>query len=420
MNKRVHYAWIVLGLAFLSLLAVQGVRSSFGAFIQPWEQQFAADRSTLSFVAMISFAVYGLSQPIIGRWLDKRGVRIVLSVSALLVGLSLIAACFATSAWHLALLYGGLASIGFGGASGVAASVAVTRWFHSRRGLALGIITAGTCAGQLILVPASLLMIEAYGWQWTAAAVGAGLCVAVAPLLYAFLRDDPARKGLRPYGAALSTEKAVSDTVASPEPTASEGFYRTRAFWFLALPYFACGFTTVGLMDTHLIPYAHEHGFSAAVTGTAVSVLAAFNVLGTLASGQIADRFSCRAFLALLYGIRTLSIALLLITDHPYLLFLFAALFGLVDFATVAPTTVLAGEYFSRKAAGTVLGWLSLSHQIGSALGAYIPGLLHDWTGSYYASFLFSIGLLAGAAGVSWLLPSPASRLSRPAAPLPS
>jgi MFS family permease len=144
MVKKIHYGWIVLFLSFLALLSVQGVRLSFGAFIEPWEKEFAADRGTISLIALVSFVVYGISQPLVGNLIDRIGVRKVISFSALLVGVCILCTFYATSPWQLAVLYGGIASVGFGGASGVAASVAVTHWFKKKRGLALGMITAGS------------------------------------------------------------------------------------------------------------------------------------------------------------------------------------------------------------------------------------------------------------------------------------
>lgn len=176
---KLHYAWITLLLCFLGILAAQGVRLSFGAFIEPWEHTFRVDRSTISFVSFLSFVVYRLGQPVVGRLVDRYGVRYVLSFSVLLVGVSIAATAFVRTPWQLMVLYGGVASLGFGGALGVAASVAVTKWFHTRRGLAFVIVEAGFAVGQLALVPTSLLLINAWGWRQTILVLGAftSLCV---------------------------------------------------------------------------------------------------------------------------------------------------------------------------------------------------------------------------------------------------
>ncbi|MCP1357219.1 MFS transporter [Aneurinibacillus migulanus] len=401
--KRIHYAWMILGLTFLSLLTVQGFRSSFGAFILPWESEFSTTRGMISLLALVSFIVYGLSQPVIGRLIDKVGVRKILSLGTLLVGISAILTFFVTSSLQLFLLYGVIASIGFGGVSGVAASVAVTNWFQEKRGLALGIITAGTSAGQFVLVPTSLFLIEWVGWKTTIVSLGIFLSAIVFPILFICLRDYPEEKGIQRYG------EEKSEVLESENPVNETGAFlyvmKTRSFWCLAIPYFICGYTTIGLMDTHFIPFTHYCGYSTKVASVTVSLLAGFNIVGTVLSGQIADHWNNKKFLILLYVVRALSIVLLLIPNQPYFLLIFACLFGLVNFATVAPTSMLAVHYFKQYSVGFVLGLLSLSHQLGSALGAYLPGLLYDVTGNYNVAFTSSIVLLIAAALASIGLP---------------
>lgn len=158
--KRLHYAWIIVFITFLILLAVQGVRLSFGAFVEPWEREFSLDRGTISLISTLSFVVYGISQPVIGRLVDRWGARAVLSWSTLLTGISIFSTCFITSPWQLFLLYGLGVSLGVGGASNVATSVLVVNWFSKKRGLAFGVMEAGFGAGQMLLVPGSLMLIH--------------------------------------------------------------------------------------------------------------------------------------------------------------------------------------------------------------------------------------------------------------------
>lgn len=415
MNRKWHYAWIILLVTFAALLAVQGTRLSFGAFIEPWENEFSLDRGTVSLVSTLSFLIYGISQPIAGRLIDRFGARTILLASTLLVGLSMLFAQWITSPWQLFLLYGVVASIGVGGASNVAATVVVTNWFNERRGLAFGVLEAGFSVGQMLVVPASLFFIQWFDWRMAVGVLGLFLLIVILPVLLIFLRNHPSEKGLQPIGGSQAQDSA-------DPPSASVGqlpvrdIFRSRTFWYLILPFFICGFTTTGLMDTHLIPFAQLCGFSTAVTGSAVSLLAAFNTLGTLVSGFIADRWSSRKFLAMLYALRAVSIGFLLVfvsdpdllltfVAHPWLLLVFAISFGLVDFATVAPTQLLATQHFQRYSMGLVMGWLFLSHQAGSALGAYLPGMLYERTGDYTLAFYLSVLLLAVAAVLNLMMP---------------
>ncbi|MEH7118356.1 MFS transporter [Neobacillus vireti] len=409
MEKRVHYAWIIVFVTFLALLAVQGVRLSFGAFVEPWEKDFSMDRGTLSLISTLSFIIYGLSQPMIGRMVDLLGPRKILSVSTFIVGLSIFLTSFVHHAWQLFILYGIFVSIGVGGASNVAASVLVTNWFNEKRGLVFGIIEAGFGAGQMLLVPGSLLLINWFDWKLTVMILGVLLAIIVFPVVCLFLRNHPREKGLVPIGGENGEAQPIDSKETSKKLPFRDILFR-RQFWFLILPFGICGFTSTGLMDTHLIPFSHDHGFSMTVTSAAVSILAGFNIVGILISGVVADRWSSRKLLFCLYSARALSICILLYSHQSALLLIFAVLFGLVDFATVAPTQLLATQYFKGHSVGFILGWLSLSHQIGSALGAYLPGLLYSHEDNYHTAFFFSILILVIAAVFSALLPRPNTR----------
>lgn len=417
---RVHYAWVILVLTFVALLAAQGVRLSFGAFMTPWESEFSTNRSVISLVAFISYIVFAISQPYVGRLIDKYGIRHILSWSILLIGLSTILTFFTTGPFQLMIIYGVIASVGFGGASNVAGTIAVANWFADKKGMAMGLMSAGTAAGQLVLVPLSLFLIDQLGWKTTVIVLGSFLIFIVFPLLLLFIRSNPSDLNITAYGAKEEAEKSLN---GQKKETAKETLtifqlMRRKEFMFLMLPFFVCGVTTTGLMDTHLIPFAQYCGFTPGITGAAVSLLAGFNIMGTIASGFLADRWNCRMILGFLYGVRALTIVILLIIvndaslfgffiSQSHLLIMFAISFGVVNFATVAPTMKLATEYFKHLSVGAVIGWIYLSHQLGSALGSFVPGVLFDLTGSYDSSFIASIVLLAGASALSILLPKP-------------
>jgi len=139
------------------------------------------------------------------------------------------------------------------------------------------------------------------------------------------------------------------------------------------------------------------------VTGLAVSVLAAFNIFGTLVSGVLADRWDNARMLGFLYLGRVASLVVLVFAGDPITLLVFAALFGLVDFATLAPTQLLATKLF-RGGIGTVFGYLFMSHQLGSAVGAFVPGLVYDQTGGYLASLSGAMTLLLIASVLSFAI----------------
>jgi sugar phosphate permease len=405
MRGKVHYAWIIVFVIFLTFLAVQGARLAFGAFMEPWERDLSLNRGMTSLISTISFIIYGVTQPIIGRLVDKFGARVILSLSTLLVGICFSVITFVTEAWQLFVLYS-FVSVGVGGASNVVGTVLVVNWFTKKRGLALGILEAGFGFGQMLLVPGSLLLIQYFDWRIANLVIGLLLIIIIFPIVVIALRNHPSEKGLAPIGGD-EREKADEDVREEKRNTSFWVVFRMRKFWFLLLPFAICGFTTTGLMDTHLIPYSSHHGHSTAITSTAVSVLAAFNIIGILISGVIVDKWSSRKLLVFLYVTRALAFGLLIYAQSSVLYIIFAVIFGLVDFATVAPTQMLTTQYFKYYSIGFMVGCLSLAHQIGSALGAYIPGLVYTVYGSYDIALYVSIFVLVAAAVMNMLLPEP-------------
>ena len=411
MAGRRHYAWTVLALCFTAILFAQGIRLSFGAFVRPWEDAFEASRGTITLIGSLSFLVYGFSQPFVGRAVDGLGIRRTLVVSTLLVAVGLGLSALATGPVTLALSYGVVASLGFGGASGVAASVAVTYWFTERRGLAFALVEAGFGAGQLLLVPVALLVIDQAGWREALIAFTVVQVVVVAPALARWLRDRPEDVGLLPIGGPVAAGTASTEAAPSArsEVVGFRGLLRSRAFWALGVPFFVCGITTTGFVDTHLIPLAQDRGIGSSTTGVAVALLAAANVAGILASGPLADRVDNRLLLAGLYGTRGLSFVALAALVDAQALVGFALLFGLVDFSVVAPTQWLAARYVDATTVGLAFGCLNAIHQLGSAVGAWVPGLVHDATGSYDAVLYGSTATLVVASLVCLSLPRPAA-----------
>lgn len=418
MFRKIHYGWVILAVSFIGVLAAQGIRYSFGAFMEPWEHEFSASRGAVSAISLISFLVFAISQPIIGKWIDKYGVKRIFVYSIVLLGITTVLTFFATSIWQLCILYGVISSLGFGGASGVTASIAVTKWFHQKRGLALGLVEAGFGAGQMVMVSSSLYLITIFGWKHTVLFLGGFLLFIVFPLLALFLKSEPSELGMKALGDEASGEEQVERKTEKQEsPLKSKKSYLLhRGFWLLVIPYFICGFTTTGLMDTHLIPFAQSCGFSVAVTGAAVSMLAAFNTGGTIVAGFLADRWDNRKMISGIYFFRGLTMLFLLmffINDqlfgffltNPWVLIVFSISFGIVDFAVVAPTVKLLAGYFQGSSLGVVTGFLYMSHQLGSALGSYLPGLFFDRSGSYTISFILGAILLMLAALLSAGLP---------------
>jgi MFS family permease len=393
-ERELSYAWVIVGLSFFALAVAMGIRSTIGLLVHPWEREFGWDRGAVSLTASVGFLAYGLAQPLAGRWADRYGPRRVFAGSLALLGLSTAALAGIWTLWQAYLVFGVALMAAVGGASGVPAAVAIARWFRRRMALAVGIVMAGAAAGQLVLVPSLARVMRMLGWRTAFLWTGAGVLAVAVPLMLALFRNDP------PGG----TEARVRRDDADGRPQPLGALVRQANFWRLMASFWVCGATTAGLIDTHLIPYAEDVHIDSITAATAFGVLGTFNVLGTLFSGAVSDRWGHKVVLGWVYALRAVTLIGLLFVREPVTLFVFAVAFGMVDFATVPPTTTLSTTLFGRRSGGTVLGLVSLSHQVGSATGSYAGGLVHDLAGSYGLFFGAAAVLCALAAVMSWTI----------------
>ncbi len=377
----------------LSALCVAGVvtygaRGSFGLFIEPWERAFHASRATVSLVSAVGFVALGLGQPIAGKLLQRWDARVVLVAGIGLCALGFAGAAFARNAFQAIVLAGGVASFGAGLASMPTLSYLAAGMTEKRTGTVFGILTAANAGGQVVVLPMATVVL---GVSLRAVLLFLGGLLALAVVTVALLvpSTPPERKAGRP--------PVTVGTIA-----------RERRFWLLLVPFFVCGYTSTGLTDTHLIPYALDHHIAEATASAALATLAAFNVAGVLVAGLFTDRIDRGRMLAAIYASRAGIVLLLPALTSSRSLFLFAALFGLADYATVPPTTSLTRTVFRSGGWGLALGLISAAHQAGSALGAWLGGLLYSATGTYGWSFSTGAAGLLVAAALSYGLREPA------------
>ena len=404
---RIHPAWFVAAAAFVALLGAAGFRSAPGVFIVPLQEEFGWTRGTLSLAVSVNLVLFGLMAPFAAALMDRFGVRGVVATALTLIALGSGSAVFATAAWQLVLLWGVVVGIGTGSMALVFAATVANRWFVRRRGLVMGVLTAGSATGQLIFLPVLAAVTERTGWR-TGCLIVAGAALAVVPLVLRFLHSHPRDRGVLPYGGTAADE-IPTDTTSRPADavrralTALREAARTRTFWALAGGFAICGASTNGLIGTHFIPGAHDHGMRETTAAGLLAVVGVFDIVGTIASGYLTDRFNPRVLLAVYYSLRGVGLVMLpgMLSDtlHPSMIG-FVIVYGLDWVATVPPTVALCREAFG-KAGTIVFGWVFASHQIGAAIGSAAAGLLRDSTGSYTIAWFGAAGLCVVAAAVS-------------------
>jgi len=386
---KIHYAWVILAVTFACLFVAAALRSIPGVIMLSLEHEFNWPRETISGAVSVNLLLFGLAGPFLGRLMELYGVKSITVLMIVLVVLGAAGSIFMQEPWQLYLLWGVIVGTGSGGTSMIMGSAVVNRWFHHRRGLALGILGAAFSSGQLIFTPFLMNLNIHLGWRDATLFIVLLLGLVVLPLVIRFMADYPKSKGIRPYGANGMTASEMP-----PDPNPMRMAMANPQFWLLAFSFGICGFTTSGLFQTHLIPHGIEHGFPEMTMAVSLGLMGATDIIGTVFSGWLCDRFGKRWPLAIYYTLRGISLMLLPYVDSTGQLMAFSIVYGLNWLSTVPATSALAADLFGKQNVGVVFGWICFSHQIGAALASYGAGYLHSLAGNYTLAFIIS-GLFA-------------------------
>ncbi|MDQ1739791.1 MAG: hypothetical protein QOE53_1443 [Pseudonocardiales bacterium] len=390
--RRLHRAWAVAAITFFALIATAAFRSSTGALIEPIEHQFGWSRSTTSFAITVNLVVYGLTAPFAAALMERFGIRRMVGLALTLVAVGCLATTVMAQSWQLVLAWGFAIGIGTGSMALVFGAIIADRWFVTNRGLVVGIFSAASSTGQLIFLPVLAYLINYHGWR-TAVLLVAAFSLLLVPFVMWLLADSPASVGLTPYGAEPDWAPPASsrrNPARAALDTLTESS-RSWTFWVLMGTFFICGWSTNGLVASHFIPAAHDHGIPATTAANLLALIGIFDIIGTIGSGWLTDRVDPRNLLLAYYGLRGLSLlivpSVLGSTVSPPL-FLFIVFYGLDWVATVPPTVALCREHFGVEKSGMVFGWVFASHMVGAGLAASFAGAVRDRTGDYRIAWL--------------------------------
>lgn len=418
-TPRVHPAWGVAAVSFLVLVGAAAFRATPGVLVDPLHEEFGWSRGGIGFAVSVNLVLYGLTAPFATALMERYGIRRVVSCALLLIAAGGGLTVFMTSQWQLVLCWGVLVGLGAGSMALAFGAVVAGRWFVARRGLVTGLLTAGGAAGNLLFLPLVGLLADGPGWRAASLTV-AGAALAVVPLVLWLLRDRPEDVGVRPYGAGEDyvPPPPVPPGAARRAVATLGAACRVPVFWLITGSFAICGASTNGLIGTHFVPGAHDHGMAVPVAATLLAAIGVADVVGTVLSGWLTDRFDPRALLAVYYALRGASLlclpALLSDSVNPPIL-LFVVFYGLDWVATVPPTIALCREHFGADS-GVVFGWVLASHQLGAAAVSFAAGVVRDTTGSYDLAWTSS-GALCALAAVMVLVVGRRPDADRAAAP---
>jgi MFS family permease len=399
---KLHKAWIVAGATFLTLIAAAAFRSTTSVLYMPIEMEFHWSRVITSGALGMNILVYGLTAPFAALFMNRFGAKRVASVALGMIAAGTALTTVMTQPWQLYLDWGILVGVGTGCLALVFGSAVANAWFVKRRGLITGIFSAGYATGQLLFLPFVAATSQSVGWRQATLIVTA-FCVLLIPVFLLAFKNAPTPPEA-PYGGT------VDDIQPKPPVTLKANFevmrfaVRKPAFWALAVTFFVCGWTTNGLIGSHFIPAAHDHGMPLNMAANLLAVVGIFDFIGTIASGWLTDRINSAYLLVAYYGLRGLALFtvpfVLGPTVEPPMLF-FIVFYGLDWIATVPPTVELCRRYFGMRNSSLVYGWVFASHMIGAAFASTFAGWIRQYQGDYFIAWITAAVLCLGAAAYS-------------------
>lgn len=393
--KRIHYSWFILAITFFSIIVAGIVISSSGVFINSFENEFGWDRSVIALAFAISLFLYGISGPFMAALLEAIGLKkmMIISMATLLIGIML--TLIMNQSWQLIIIWGFIIGLGSSLFLTVLSPYVANYWFEKRRGLAVGILTASTATGQLILLPVLAIIINNYSWRW---AIGLIMILSFIMLIIIslFMKNSPKDVGILPYGLKEEAQESNEIQKKNPIVIAFNGLFdavKVKEFWLLAGSFFICGLSTNGLIGTHFISFCIGFGVPLVTAASLLSFMGIFNLVGTTLSGWLSDRFDNRWLLFWYYSLRGASLVLLpyaLSEGSITMLAIFTVFYGLDWIATVPPTISISRQIFGANKSGIIYGWIFSFHQAGAAVAAFGGGIIYKIFNTYTWAFFLA------------------------------
>lgn len=415
--------WLVVVASFCILFVVKGTVATYGVFISPIEADFGWSRTTISLTFSIYLVATAIGSPVAGNLIDRYGPHRTLPVYIAVVALSLVALSVISTLTHLYLLYG-MVGLSITGLANSHFSSIITKWFDSRTMLASGIVISGFSLGRLVFNPLAAELILRFDWRVAYLVFGL-LSMVTIPVAYFLVKQPDESTG--DDAESITNSKSTGDDAESitngesadddEESTAEErrtdggdadtttpsddsqplsAALRSPSLWLLVATFAICGFTTVGLMTTHFVPYLLTIGFSESVAAQGAGVLGGMTVFGLIGMGVVGDRYDSRkrGLLASIYVLRAVTLFFLVLVTTVAGMFVFATVYGFLTLCTVPLHASITADVFGRRHLTTLVGVQFTGHQLGGASAALAAGWIFDTMGSYRFAHLLGVGLL--------------------------
>lgn len=387
--------WLVAGVACVVLGFSRGIHSSFGVFNVALLDSFGWSRGATAGVFSVVLSVDALLSPVVGYLLDRFGTKKISVAGCLALVLGLFLSSRVTDLWQLYICFGLVLAVGFTFAGMVPHIFLISEWFSSKRASAIGVVYAGTGVGIMLLAPLSEWLISSYGWARALETYAVVVLVGLLPLVWFFYQHGP--HGM--HARRRSEEKTDGN-----QWTAKLAL-KSLQFWLLFIARIAAASGTTVIV-THQVAHVVDVGFSKFLSASIFGLAGITSSFGRVIFGYIADRLSKQAAYTLNIAMTVVGVGALMILRDPsqaWLLYVYVIFFGIGFGSRAVIFSALTADIFSGKGFGSILGYSTVAVGVGGALGSYLGGAFHDWTGSYLVSFALSALLLAVSDVCIWL-----------------
>jgi MFS transporter, OFA family, oxalate/formate antiporter len=376
-----YYGWVILAVGTLGgIMTSPGQTYAFSAFLDHFIADLDISRSLASTLYTAGTLAASFVLPFVGRQFDRRGARLLVALTSLLLGLACIYMSFVRSALMLGIGFFLLRQLGQGSLSLVSKNV-INIWWVRRRGLVMGI---GGVAGALLsgLFPYIInTLIPLYGWRLTYVILGATLILVMLPLGWIFLRDRPEDHGLQPDGGTGNTDDKAGGAPLENNWTRAQAL-RTSAFWLVA-----AGLASMSMLNTgltfHLFSVFKDSGLSSTVAASVFVPIAATAAIVQLVGGLLIGRVPIRFLLSLSLLFMGLNLLLAPALDSLGMAYFFGVCMGVQGGLEMIVSSVIFANFFGRRHLGSIAGFASTLLVAASALGPMPIGVARDLLGSY-------------------------------------
>jgi len=402
-TSKLFYGHYIVGACFITLFFCWGmVLNTFPVFLKPLTEDMNWTRGALAIAQLTGMITSIVLFPIAGKIIDRTGARAVMTVGALLIGLSLLAGSQITQLWQIYIMNAFIGA-GLTCATLVPCSFIISNWFVSRRGTAMAIAFMGTAAGGMVMSPIATWLIVNHSWRVAFALAGIEILVLVVPITIFVVRTRPSDKGLEPYGTA---EAGLGDKAEIWGVSEKEAF-TLPVFWFIAAIVLIVALVTAGV-GFNCVAYLEDLGHSAGQASFAWAIVMGAMIVGKLATGPIADYWGSKNTMAAVSVLFAISIIILTFAQSYLVVMVFVGVYGFALGAPLILNPLLTGDYLGMKNYGTIFGILNIMGTIGGGIGSIGAASYNDRYETYLPVFYFFIAIMIVCAIISLLI-KPAS-----------